>query len=135
MGTGNKIHVTIDTQLGGLKAPQVIEADCFDLLTVGTALIEFKKFFCMSAARRHIHRRIVDHIVAAENAVRLVIADIRQLFVLIRLLIQRLLYQFTGKHAGGVLIIPTVGKVDVRLAVLRNRNALPDITRSRAEGI
>lgn len=68
-------------------------------------------------------------------AVRLVIADIRQLFVLIRLLIQRLLYQFTGKHAGGVLIIPTVGKVDVRLAVLRNRNALPDITRSRAEGI
>lgn len=89
----------------------------------------------MPAAHGHIHRRIVDHIVAAENAIRLIVADIRQLFVLIRLSIQRLLYQFTGKHAGGVLIIPTVGKVDVRFAILRNRNALPDITRGRAESV
>lgn len=135
MGTGNKIHVTIDAQFGGLKRPQVIEADRFNLLAVGTALIEFKKFFCTPAARRHIHRSVIDHVVAAEDAICLVIADICQLFVLIRLSIQCLLYQFTGENTGGVFIIPAVGKVDVRLAILRNRDALPDITRGRAEGI
>ena len=89
----------------------------------------------MPAARRHIHRRIVDHIVAAENAVCLVVADICQLFVLIRLSIQRFLYQFAGENTRGVLIIPAVGKVDVRLTILRNRDALSDITCGRAKGI
>ena len=49
--------------------------------------------------------------------------------------IQRFFHQLAGENAGGMPVIPAVSEINVRLASLRNRDALPDITCSGPKGI
>lgn len=78
---GDKVHMTGDTQLGGLHSSQEIDADGLDLLAVGASLVEFKKLLRFSAAALHIHRIVQHQIITAEHPVILAAADIRQLFI------------------------------------------------------
>ena len=79
IGTGDKVHVAGDAQLCCFKRAQVVGADRLDLLAVGAALVELKELLGAAAALRHIHGIIIYRVVAAENAVCLIVADVRQL--------------------------------------------------------
>ena len=103
IGVGDKVHVAGDAQLRCLKRSQVVDADRLDLLAVGAALVELKELLGAAAALRYIHGVIIYHIVTAENAVCLIVADVRQLFILICMAVQGLLYQFAGENACRVL--------------------------------
>ena len=82
-----------DAELGGLNGPQEIVADRLHLFAVCTALVEFKQFFRLSAALPHVHHVVHHQILAAEHAVSLVVADVRQLLIMVCLLVQSLLHQ------------------------------------------
>ena len=99
IGVGDKVHVAGDAQLRCFKRAQVVGADRLDLLAVGAALVELKEFLGAAAALRHIHGIIIYHVVAAENAVCLIVADVCQLFVLVGMAVQGFLHQLTGENA------------------------------------
>ena len=128
IGVRDKVHVAGDAQLRCFKRAQVVGADRLDLLAVGAALVELKELLGAAAALGHIHGVIIYHIVTAENAVCLIIADVRQLFILICMAVQGLLYQFAGENACRVLIVTTVGEVDIRLSVRGDRNTFPNVS-------
>ena len=128
IGVGDKVHVAGDAQLRCFKRAQVVGADRLDLLAVGAALVELKELLGAAAALRHIHGIIIYHVVAAENAVCLIVADVCQLFVLVGMAVQGFLHQLTGENARRVLIVTTVGEVDIRFAVGGDRHTLPNVS-------
>ena len=124
-----------DAQLGGLDPAQEISANGLDLFAVGAALIKLEQFFSPAAAFPHIHCIIHHHIIAAEHAVHLVVADVGQLFVLVGLTVHSLFDQLTGQDLRRALIVAAVGQIDIGLSVLGHRHTLTDITGSGAERI
>ena len=127
MSAGHKVHMARDADFGGLQRAQIICTDGFHLPAVGAPLVEFKQLLRPAAAPAHIHRIVRHQVIAAEHAVRFVITDIRQFFIVVGLLIQCLLHQFTGENIGRALVVPAVGQIDIGLPIGRDRDALPDV--------
>ena len=124
-----------DAEFGGLDPTQEIGADGLDLFAVGAALIKLEQFFGLTAALPHIHGVVHHQIVTAEHAVRLVVADVGQLFVLVGLTVHSLFDQLTGQDLRRALIVAAVGQINIGFPIFRNRDALPNVASSGTERI
>ena len=124
-----------DTQFGSLDAAEKVCTDSLNLLAVGTVPVKLKQFFGLSAAATHIDRIVHDDVITSKSIVCFVIADIGQLFILIGLTVQGLLYQFTGQNLCRVLVVTTVGQINIGFPFFGDGDTNTNISSGRAKRI
>ena len=132
---GDKIVVAVAGHLCRLQGAQEVGAYRLDLLAVGAALVFLKQRLRLPAVFQRVHIPVIADVAVAEHMVLLVEPDIRQLPVLVGVLVQRLLHQFTGNLFGAALVIPAVYDIDFVLPIAHNGDPILDIPSGAAESV